>query len=143
MVFHIFIGCWVIDVQIMIIFCFSVLFSLVCSDVLARGIDIDNVECVISYDQPRYIRTYIHRVGRTARAGKSGTSITLIQNDKVSSLHLQCVLRLYVRMKLYVHNINNVDFSLFQYIGVIIVELVQHNMHHYIQHNYKLKHLNF
>ena len=143
MVFHKFIECWVIDVQIMIIFCFSVLFSLVCSDVLARGIDIDNVECVISYDQPRYIRTYIHRVGRTARAGKSGTSITLIQNDKVSSLHLQCVLRLYVRMKLYVHNINNVDFSLFQYIAVIIVELVQHNMHHYIQHNYKLKHLNF
>ena len=57
---------------------------MVCSDVLARGIDIDNVDCVISYDQPKYIRTYIHRVGRTARAGKVGTSITLIQHKKVS-----------------------------------------------------------
>lgn len=42
---------------------------LVCSDVVARGIDIAGVKMVVNYDAPTQIRTYIHRVGRTARAG--------------------------------------------------------------------------
>ncbi|XP_075161453.1 putative ATP-dependent RNA helicase Dbp73D [Haematobia irritans] len=52
--------------------------GLICSDALARGIDIPDVDIVISYDPPRHIKTYIHRIGRTARAGKLGTAITLL-----------------------------------------------------------------
>lgn len=51
---------------------------LVCTDALARGIDIGQIDYVISYDCPKFIKTYIHRVGRTARAGKSGCAITLV-----------------------------------------------------------------
>ncbi|EDV96392.1 probable ATP-dependent RNA helicase Dbp73D [Drosophila grimshawi] len=52
--------------------------GLVCSDALARGIDVPNVDIVLSYEAPRHIKTYIHRVGRTARAGQKGTAITLL-----------------------------------------------------------------
>lgn len=52
--------------------------GLICSDALARGMDIQNVNVVISYEFPRHIKTYIHRVGRTARAGKSGLAVTLL-----------------------------------------------------------------
>ena len=45
---------------------------LICSDAMARGMDIENVEFVISYDPPANVKTYVHRVGRTARAGQSG-----------------------------------------------------------------------
>ncbi|KAH8370948.1 hypothetical protein KR093_005607, partial [Drosophila rubida] len=52
--------------------------GLICSDALARGIDVPNVDIVVSYDAPRHIKTYIHRVGRTARAGQKGIAITLL-----------------------------------------------------------------
>ena len=45
---------------------------LICSDAMARGMDILNVSYVISYDFPKFARNYIHRVGRTARAGNQG-----------------------------------------------------------------------
>ncbi|XP_062854692.1 ATP-dependent RNA helicase DDX51 [Trichomycterus rosablanca] len=51
---------------------------LISTDAAARGIDIKEVKCVINYDAPQYIRTYIHRVGRTARAGKAGVAFTFI-----------------------------------------------------------------
>ncbi|XP_034999696.1 ATP-dependent RNA helicase DDX51 isoform X1 [Hippoglossus stenolepis] len=51
---------------------------LVCTDAAARGIDINRVKCVVNYDAPQYIRTYIHRIGRTARAGKTGLAFTLL-----------------------------------------------------------------
>ncbi|XP_014663070.1 PREDICTED: ATP-dependent RNA helicase DDX51-like [Priapulus caudatus] len=56
---------------------------IICSDLFARGMDVENVRYVISYDMPPYIKTYIHRVGRTARAGKPGTAITLLQKKEV------------------------------------------------------------
>lgn len=56
---------------------------LVCSDAMARGMDVENVKCVISYDHPPYIKTYIHRVGRTARAGRAGTSISLLEKKEI------------------------------------------------------------
>ncbi|XP_017280096.1 ATP-dependent RNA helicase DDX51 isoform X1 [Kryptolebias marmoratus] len=51
---------------------------LISTDAAARGIDINGVKCVVNYDAPQYIRTYIHRIGRTARAGKAGLAFTLL-----------------------------------------------------------------
>ncbi|XP_014280134.3 ATP-dependent RNA helicase DDX51 [Halyomorpha halys] len=51
---------------------------LVCSDVMARGVDISGVKYVVSYDPPKHIKSYIHRVGRTGRAGMKGKAITLL-----------------------------------------------------------------
>lgn len=56
---------------------------LVCSDALARGIDLDTLDGVICYDAPPFMKTYIHRVGRTARAGKNGTAVTLLEPKQV------------------------------------------------------------
>lgn len=58
--------------------------SLVCTDALARGIDLPRVECVISYSSPKYIKTYIHRVGRTARAGENGLAVTILDRPQLS-----------------------------------------------------------
>eukprot|EP00438_Fugacium_kawagutii_P034086 Skav206007 [mRNA] locus=scaffold2084:571380:573424:- [translate_table: standard] len=49
-----------------------------CSDVVARGIDIPEVTAVVNYSAPSHIQTYIHRVGRTARAGKVGHTFTFV-----------------------------------------------------------------
>lgn len=51
---------------------------LVATDVAARGIDVDDLEAVINYDIPQDIEYYVHRIGRTGRAGKEGTSYTLV-----------------------------------------------------------------
>ncbi|XP_026538662.1 ATP-dependent RNA helicase DDX51 [Notechis scutatus] len=51
---------------------------LISTDATARGIDFGGVKCVISYDAPQFIRTYVHRVGRTARAGKAGLAFSLL-----------------------------------------------------------------
>ncbi|KAF9584687.1 ATP-dependent RNA helicase dbp6, partial [Lunasporangiospora selenospora] len=52
---------------------------LICSDLIVRGMDLAPVENVINYDVPVYMKKYIHRVGRTARAGKSGTAYSLVE----------------------------------------------------------------
>jgi len=49
---------------------------LIATDVAARGIHIDDLELVINYDIPQHAENYVHRIGRTARAGKTGTAIT-------------------------------------------------------------------
>ncbi|XP_057267320.1 ATP-dependent RNA helicase DDX51 [Pezoporus wallicus] len=51
---------------------------LISTDATARGIDVKAVNYVINYDAPQFIRTYIHRVGRTARAGKAGVAFSLV-----------------------------------------------------------------
>jgi ATP-dependent RNA helicase DDX51/DBP6 len=62
---------------------FITFISLVCSDLISRGIDLPNVSHVISYDVPIDVKKYVHRVGRTARAGKEGTCWTLIESQEV------------------------------------------------------------
>lgn len=64
---------------------------LVCSDAMSRGIDVAGVNCVISYDAPAYMRTYIHRVGRTARAGRTGAAITIVRRTEVR--HFKMLMR--------------------------------------------------
>jgi len=49
---------------------------LVATDVAARGLDVPNVDLVIQVEPPKDVETYIHRAGRTARAGRAGTCIT-------------------------------------------------------------------
>jgi len=56
---------------------------LVATDVAARGIDIDDVTHVINYQTPDDPMTYVHRIGRTGRAGHSGTAITLVGYDEL------------------------------------------------------------
>lgn len=56
---------------------------LVATDVAARGIDIDDVTHVINYQTPDDPMTYVHRIGRTGRAGHSGTAVTLVGYDEL------------------------------------------------------------
>ena len=55
---------------------------LVCTNVAARGIDIDGVAHVINYSAPDSIVNYVHRIGRTGRAGKKGMATTFINLEK-------------------------------------------------------------
>ena len=56
---------------------------LVATDLIARGIDIEALPCVINYELPRSPKDYIHRIGRTGRAGSPGDAITLITMDEL------------------------------------------------------------
>lgn len=51
---------------------------MVSSDAMTRGMDVEGVDAVVNYDAPVYVKTYVHRVGRTARAGAAGEALTLI-----------------------------------------------------------------
>lgn len=59
---------------------------LVATDIAARGIDVDDVSHVINYELPNVPESYVHRIGRTARAGKSGTAITLCDASETGLL---------------------------------------------------------
>jgi superfamily II DNA/RNA helicase len=63
---------------------------LVATDVAARGLDVDDVTHVINYQCPEDALTYVHRIGRTARAGKSGASVTLVDWDDLPKWKLIC-----------------------------------------------------
>jgi superfamily II DNA/RNA helicase len=55
---------------------------MIATDVAARGLDINDVEYVVNYDFPLDIENYVHRIGRTARSNKTGTSVTLITDNE-------------------------------------------------------------
>jgi superfamily II DNA/RNA helicase len=60
---------------------------LVATDVAARGIHVDNVDLVVHFDPPNDPKDYLHRSGRTARAGASGTVVSLVQADQERAMH--------------------------------------------------------
>jgi len=59
--------------------------ALIATDVAARGIHVDGVECVLHFDPPEDHKAYLHRSGRTARAGAGGHVVSLVQHDQVRS----------------------------------------------------------
>ena len=54
---------------------------LLATDVAARGLDILGVEAVLNYDAPSSLASYLHRIGRTARAGHNGRAVTFIEDS--------------------------------------------------------------
>jgi len=64
---------------------------LVASDAMTRGMDVDTIENVVNYDAPVYVRTYVHRAGRAARAGRSGRVFSLMRHEDVR--HFKQMLR--------------------------------------------------
>ena len=59
---------------------------LVATDIAARGIDVDDLKYVINYDLPEIPETYVHRIGRTGRAGNEGRSLSLCEHDDTTAL---------------------------------------------------------
>ncbi len=72
--------------QVMTAFKNRTLKCLVATDVAARGIDVDDLELVVNYDLPNEAENYVHRIGRTARAGKSGKAYTFCSEQDVYNL---------------------------------------------------------
>ena len=70
---------------------------LVATDVAARGLQIDDLELVVNYDIPEDFESYVHRIGRTARAGKSGKAITLACEEYIYGLE---PIENYIQMKI-------------------------------------------
>ncbi|MBT3387223.1 MAG: DEAD/DEAH box helicase [Desulfobacula sp.] len=66
--------------------------TLVATDVAARGLDISNLPYVVNYDMPRIPEDYIHRIGRTGRAGISGIAVSLVSPDE--KVHLKAIEKL-------------------------------------------------
>jgi ATP-dependent RNA helicase RhlE len=60
--------------------------ALIATDIAARGIDVDAVTHVVNFDLPNVPESYVHRIGRTARAGADGSAISLVSNDERSLL---------------------------------------------------------
>ncbi len=70
--------------------------ALVATDVAARGLDVEGITHVVNFDPPADDRDYVHRVGRTARAGRSGSGVTLVTPDQQAD-----VSRMAARLKLH------------------------------------------
>ena len=59
---------------------------LIATDVAARGLDLDDITLVVNFDPPQDDKGYVHRVGRTARAGRTGTSVTFVTPDQLGDV---------------------------------------------------------
>jgi superfamily II DNA/RNA helicase len=58
------------------------------TDIAARGLHIEGIDCVVNYDLPRSPADYVHRIGRTARAGSSGTAISFVNYENEEHFRL-------------------------------------------------------
>lgn len=90
---------------------------LICSDVLARGVDIPGIKLVISYDPPKHMRAFIHRAGRTGRAGIPGTAVFLLIPRQISMFK-----KLFTTAKRTIPKIKEKDFT-------SLAEKVNYNSH--------------
>ena len=81
---------------------------LVATDVVARGIDVDNITHVINFDIPTNPEDYVHRIGRTARAGNSGIAVSLLTGEEVHEL--KAIERL-IGSTLERHDLPNFDYD--------------------------------
>jgi superfamily II DNA/RNA helicase len=79
---------------------------LIATDVAARGIDINDVTHVINYDLPKFAEDYVHRIGRTGRAGKTGIAISLVMPSDTK--HLQRIEK-FISQKLEFHTIDGLE----------------------------------
>jgi len=79
---------------------------LVATDVAARGLDIDNVECVFNYDMPSHEEYYVHRIGRTGRAGNLGNAFTFVTGKDFYLL--KSIMR-YTKKKMERHDIPSIQ----------------------------------
>ena len=78
------------------------------TDLISRGLHIDDIDCVMNFDLPRSPTDYIHRIGRTARAGKSGLAISFI--DQESEAHFKLIEKR-ANIKLQRENIENFELT--------------------------------
>ena len=60
--------------------------TLIATDIAARGIDVDGISHVVNFDLPNVPETYVHRIGRTARAGAAGIAISLCESEEAAYL---------------------------------------------------------
>ena len=89
---------------------------LVATDVAARGIDIDDIGAVIHYEPAKDVKDYLHRSGRTARAGRDGWAVTLVEYNQHTQMRiLQRGMRLpnEPAIEVFCNNPNLHDLSLF------------------------------
>jgi superfamily II DNA/RNA helicase len=90
---------------------------LIATDVAARGIDVRHISHVINYDMPNDEETYVHRIGRTGRAGASGDSITFFTREEIQDLlRIEIFIKKTIEKKKFengnVSDVNPEDFSL-------------------------------
>jgi superfamily II DNA/RNA helicase len=67
---------------------------MVASDALTRGMDVEGIANVVNYDVPVYVKTYVHRVGRTARAGQAGRAFTLMVKKEARHFKMELLSKL-------------------------------------------------
>ena len=86
----------------------QILFS---TDIASRGLHIDDIDCVINFDLPRSTEDYIHRIGRTARAGKKGVAISFLDNENIE--HFKLIEKRY-KLNIEKERIEGFDFTLLE-----------------------------
>lgn len=84
---------------------------LIATDIAARGIDVDDIEAVINYNLPRDSEDYVHRIGRTARAGKSGYAFSVVTPLEVKFLREICEKQKLSVNRSAVPGINSIDLG--------------------------------
>jgi ATP-dependent RNA helicase DeaD len=84
---------------------------LIATDIAARGIDVDDIEAVINYNLPRDSEDYVHRIGRTARAGKSGYAFSVVTPLEVKFLREICEKQKLSVTRTAVPGINSIDLG--------------------------------
>src|SRR6185369_15227990 len=79
---------------------------LVATDVAARGIDVPGINLVVNYDLPRQAEDYVHRIGRTGRAGRSGVAISFANDRDASQIK---VIERYTSQQIPVHTVAGLE----------------------------------